>query len=664
MSFTSRAVTAVAASTVGVGTSVGVALHLATTGSPAAVGVTDWWLMAVAGAVAYGGTGTWLSWARPGLNVAWVLLSIGVLCALSMVALEYGVLGLERTGMPLADLSLWLGNWVWAVALLPVAAIVPLLLPDGRLPSTRWAFALGGGVLSVVAAGAQWALTPYGSWSSSLADAGAVNPVGTALVTQQPAATVLILLVLSGPVLGSAALVARWRRASGTTRQQLKWILMGVAATLALFAGGFVAGPTVTALAMLPLPSGIVVAVLRYGLWKVDVVIGQALVYAALMVCVVLVYVTVVGLLGGLLGRTTGAPILATALVAVAVEPLHRRLRGLVNKVLHGSADDPLTALSRLGSRLESAQDPSTVAEQLLPELVGSAATSLHLPYVGVVLVDGTGVHHGTRESPVEELPLRYAGNDVGRLVVSPAGATLDRRTRSRLTLLAGQVSVAAHSVLLAHALSASREEAVRAREEERRRLYRDLHDGLGPALAALALNVEAAREALGRDHERTAALLDRVLPRLKATVSEVRGVVHGLRPEALDDLGLTAAVGELAAGFTGPRLSVRLEAEHDMSGLPAATEVAAYRIVAEALSNVSRHAQARHAVVTMVRDGEEMHLNVQDDGRGLGPGSVAGIGLASMTRRAQEVGGRLGVGPGVGGRGTSVFAVLPGTVR
>lgn len=660
MSIGSKATTALTTLVTAGATGAGVALHVANRGAPMTDGVTDWWLMGLAGAVAFGGTGAWLTWLRPRLNIGWVLLMVGVMSAISMLTLEYGVLGLQRDGLPLATASLWIGNWLWATTLLPVAAVVPLLLPEGRLPSRAWRWALAMGVVSVLTAGAQWAFTPYESWSPSLARAGAANPVGTTQVSHPLVATVLTVLILLGPILSLAGLVTRWRGSTATTRQQLKWILMGTVATLLVFAGGFVAGPAVTALAMLPLPLAILVAALRYGLWDVDLVISRSLVYAALTVCIIGVYVAVVGALGGLLGRTTGAPILATALVAVAVEPLHRRLRSLVNRMVHGSTEDPLTSLSRLGSRLESAQDPSTVGEQLLPQLVASTAGTLHLPSAGVELADGSVIEHGSRGAVVERLPLVYGGGTVGSLVVSPRSSGLTRRDRDRLARLAEQVSVAAHSVLLAHALRRSKEQLVTTREEERRRLYRELHDGLGPSLAALALNVEVARDVLREDADRATELLDRALPRLKGTVSDVRSVVLGLRPPTLDDLGLAGAVRELAAGFAGPTLTVRVEDDDDLSGLPAATEVATYRIVAEALTNVGRHAGATRVTVRLSRSGDEVHVSVVDDGAGLGPERGEGVGLASMTGRAAEVGGRLGFGPGRDGRGTAVRAVLP----
>ncbi len=665
MTAAARATTACLTVVAVVLTTAGLVLHHETGSSALAAGVSDWWLMGVAGAVAFGGTGAWVVVAQPRQVIGWLFLAMGAASAVSLAATEYGLWSLSggaRSGGGAAPL-LWLGNWLWIAAILPVAAVVPLLLPDGRLPSRRWRPALAAGVVSVVAGSVSFAFTSYSSTTPALVGIGLRNPVRVAALERPEVSALLTLMILLGPVIAVAGLVVRWRRSRGATRQQLKWVLVGVGAAVALFGLGFVLGPTASALAMLPLPLGVVVAVLRYRLWDVDVVISRSLVYGALMVCVVVVYVAVVGVLGELAGRTTGAPILATALVAVAVEPVHRRLRALVNRGVHGSTEDPLAALAGLGQRLAAAEDPETVTDRLLPHLVASTARSLHLPHVGVVLSDGTTVEHGRRGERAEELALTYAGTSVGSLVATPRAGGLDGRTRSRLERLADQVAVAAHSVLLASQLRRSREEAVGAREEERRRLFNDLHDGLGPSLAALALTVEVARDSLATDPDRTGALLDRALPRLRSTVEEVRSVVHGLRPPALDDLGLEGALRELAAGFAGPALAVRIECDPgpgELAGLPAATEVATYRIVAEALTNASRHAQAGSVVVRVRRDGDEVRVEVEDDGRGLDPHDVAGLGIASMTGRAEEAGGRLGVGPGVEGRGTAVRAVLP----
>jgi signal transduction histidine kinase len=364
----------------------------------------------------------------------------------------------------------------------------------------------------------------------------------------------------------------------------------------------------------------------------------------------------VVAVVGGVLGATTGAPIVATAAVAVLALPLHRRLAELVNRLVHGEPEEPFAVLRRLGARLAAAQDDATVAEQVLPDVVAALARAMRLPYVAVQLADGTEVARGRRPADVTQLPLVYAGTDVGRLVVARQDGRMDSvrgvRDAKVLAALAEQAAVAVHTVVLARDLRRSRELTVTAREEERRRLYRDLHDGLGPSLAALALQVETARDLVGRDDDRAGRLLDQVRAHLKDTVGEVRTVVHGLRPPALDDLGLADAVRELAGRFGGIMtvdVTIDLE-EAAATELPAAVEVAAYAITGEALANVARHAGAGSSSVRLEREDGWLVVAVTDDGRGIPVDASPGVGLVSMRRRAEELGGTLEVVPAVDG--------------
>jgi signal transduction histidine kinase len=251
-------------------------------------------------------------------------------------------------------------------------------------------------------------------------------------------------------------------------------------------------------------------------------------------------------------------------------------------------------------------------------------------------------VARGDRPSAVTQLPLVYAGTDVGRLLVTARPDGPGGRDSHALAALAEQAAVAVHTVVLARDVRRSRELAVAAREEERRRLYRDLHDGLGPSLAALALQVETARDLVGTDADRAGRLLDRVGAHLKDTVTEVRTVVHGLRPPALDDLGLADALRELGGRFDGP-MSVDVTVDAGTE-LPAAVEVAAYAITSEALANAARHAGAGSASVRLERDAGWLVVAVTDDGCGLRPDARPGVGLVSMRRRAEELGGTLEV--------------------
>jgi two-component system, NarL family, sensor kinase len=376
-------------------------------------------------------------------------------------------------------------------------------------------------------------------------------------------------------------------------------------------------------------------------------------------VAVLAVFVATVTVLGGLLGRTTGAPIVATALVAVLVEPLLRRLRTLVNRLVYGEREDPYAVLSRLGARLEATQDESAVTERLLPDVAAAVAGSLRLPYAALELADGSRVEHGTPTSRLEARSLTYGEHDVGRLVVGIDARGLGRRESRALDDLAGQAAVAAHTVLLARELNRSREALVSAREEERRRLYRDLHDGLGPSLAALALQVETARDLVDDDPGRAAGVLDRALPRLKGVVGDVREVVTGLRPPALDDLGLEGALRELAGRFATVSTAVDFGAD-PLGGLPAAVEVAAYRIAAEALTNAARHSGAGRVDVRLERRPAALMLRVEDDGRGFEQPGRRGVGLESMQARASELGGTCTITSGPARRGTVVAVCLP----
>jgi two-component system, NarL family, sensor kinase len=225
-------------------------------------------------------------------------------------------------------------------------------------------------------------------------------------------------------------------------------------------------------------------------------------------------------------------------------------------------------------------------------------------------------------------------------------------------------VAVALHAVLLSQELQRSRERLVAAREEERRRLRRDLHDGLGPILTAVTLKADAARSVLAAAPDRTDALLAELRGDAKQAIGDLRRIIYDLRPAPLDELGLLGALGEQVDRFGHQGLLVTLQAPPALPVLPAAVEVAAYRIVTEALTNAARHAHASRASVTVsVADG--FCLEVQDDGTAAtanGHGWRPGVGLVSMAERVAEVGGTLQAGPTpAGGR---VHAMLPLELR
>lgn len=617
----------------------------------------SFWLLGALGAVANGGTGAIVGARSRVERIPYVLGAIGLGQGLSLVLTEYALLGPG----PLDWAALWIGSWLWAPSLVASAVLLPLLLPDGALPSARWRPALVVSILALALTVLTWALTPYELQDFPLRLRNLQNPVGIAAVASPVVLGVGLALTLLAVVLALASVAARWRTSTGERRQQLKWLLVGGGATVVVFAAGFLipqpVGEFVSALAVIPIPAACGVAALRHRLWDVDLVVSVGLRYATLSVVVIAVYATVVSLLGA----ASGAPVVATAVVALVLLPLHSRLQRWTNRLVHGEPDDPTTALARLGERLEATSDPADVADRLLPEVVARIARLLHAPYVAIDLADGGVVSAGEPPHAVDRIPLRYGGAEVGELQLARRHRSL--RETQRLEQLGRQAAVAVHSVLLTREARRARQLVVSAREEERRRLRWDLHDGIAPSIAALALQAETARDLVSQDPAAATQILDRLVPRLNGAVADVRSLVHELRPPTLDELGLAGAVRELAARFAGPGRAVDAQVG-DVEGLPAAVDLAAYRIVSEAMSNAVRHGGATAIEVRLRRERDWLRVEVIDDGTGIDPDATPGVGLASMRARAEELGGSFTAKPGEHGAGTTISALLPLSVE
>ncbi|HSJ20252.1 MAG TPA: histidine kinase [Nocardioidaceae bacterium] len=639
----------------------GAVLH-AVNASAGRVVEPSFWLMGLAAALAYGGAALVLR-ASPARWLHLVLGAVGLMQGVALVATEWS---LAAPDLPATVWLVWLGSWAWAPAYVAVVTVLPLLLPEGTLPSRGWRPAMWLAGAAVVLVAGFWAFTPYELQDHPEPLAAWTNPVGVAALGSGPWPALLGAGLVGAVVTAVASLVVRWRRAAATERQQLKWVLLGVGATVLLLAAGRVVPAEVAGalvgLAMLPLPAAVVAAALRHGLWGVDLVISRTLVYVGLAVVVATGYVAASRVLGEVLGGGTTAQVLAAVGVALLVLPLHTWLRRGVNQLVHGGAEEPLAVLVRTGDRLEAATSPDDLADRVFPSVVEQVSRSLHARGVVLELRDGTVTRHGAdAPDPASALavPLVYAGETLGTLSAWRPGGFGWGEQRV-MEDLARQAAVAVHTVLLAREARLARETTVLAREEERRRLRRDLHDGVGPALAALALQVETARDLVVDDPSAAAALLDRLVPRVNATVADVRAVVHDLRPPMVDELGLAGAVREMASAMSTSRTRVRSEVA-DLGDLPAAVEVAAFRIAGEAVTNAVRHAGASLVDVHLVRVAGALRLEVRDDGSGRDGRAPEGVGTGSMAARAEELGGR--VETSTGGWGTSVVAVLPSEV-
>lgn len=617
----------------------------------------SFWLLSALGALAYGGVGAVLARRSRVPRIPLVLGLIGLGQALALVCREYALLG----AVPLDELALWLGSWLWAPSYIASAALLPLLLPDGSLPSRRWRPAFALSIAALAAQAVNWALLPYDLQDVPLVVRELTNPVGLTVAASPAVVAPITLLTVAAAALALASVAVRWRASTGDRRQQLKWLLVGGAATVVVFALGFVipqpVGEYVAALGALPIPLACGIAALRHRLWDVDLVVSVGLRYTMLSAVIIAVYSAVVALLGA----STGAPVIATVVVAVVLLPLHSLLQRWTNRLVFGESDDPVTALARLGDRLEATSDPADVADRLLPEVAARVSSLLQSPYAAIRSADGVIVEHGDRPDDVDRVALRYGGAEVGVLELTPRARS--RAEARRLDQLARQAAVAVHSVLLTREARRSRQLIVAAREEERRRLRWDLHDGVGPAIAGLALQAETARDLVADDPLAATAILDRLVPRLNGAVADVRAIVHELRPPTLDELGLAGAVRELATRFAvrGRRVDADVS---ELGELPAAVDLAAYWIISEALANTARHSDARTIRVAVRRDGRWLRLEVADDGTGIDADAPAGVGLASMRARAEEVNGHCTIGPAADGSGVVVAARLPLTLE
>jgi signal transduction histidine kinase len=635
---------------------------------------------------------------QPRNPVGWIFCAVGLLEMVAAFTQVYALhsLLLAPDRLPGGPVAAWLQNWIWTVSFGLLLVFLPLLFPAGRLASPRWrplAWLAGGAIASLFFAAAFHAGPVWNS--DPLSDVQ--NPLGIQGFDTEgaffPVVALSFGLLLISMLAAAISVVFRLRLAVGEERQQVKWFAYFAGLLVALFVIQAIvrhilsaSTPTfevawglawVVAYAGLPIATGL--AILKYRLYDIDLIINRTLVYGALTAGTVGLYVLLVGYLGALFqaGGNILLSLLATGLVAVLFQPLRDRLQRGVNRLMYGERDDPYAVLARLGQRLEATLAP----EAVLPTIVETVAQALRLPYAAIALRpddgrtaednrppsfgDGPAIAaaFGQPVSDLLRLPLAYQNEPIGELLLAPRarGEGFGPADRRLLDQLARQAGAAAHAVCLTDDLQRARERLVTAREEERRRLRRDLHDGLGPALAAQTLKAGSARALFRRDPVAADALLGELEAGIAAALADIRRLVHNLRPPALDEQGLVGAIRESAAQYGAQNangLRVAVEAPERLPPLPAAVEVAAFRIVQESVANVLRHARAHTCDIRLWLD-EALRVSVTDDGIGLPKERHAGVGLASMRERAEELGGTCLVEALPGG-GTRVLAELP----
>src|SRR5215207_9540779 len=640
--------------------------------------------------------------------IGWLFCGMGVLYDAGRFTGAYADYALaENFAFPGGEYVAWFSSCLWFAGL-PLGVFLVLLFPEGRLSSRRWRIVAWAAIF-----GAALATLGFGFMPDYLivTHPYVENPfpvmgvIGGGLTTYELFGASRFLgmtLLLTSSLAALFSLFVRLHHTRGNERQQIKWFLFA-AVPLTVFLGLFelsliitnltydfltydflnrmadivscrctspLAGQALNAvqlvavLALLCIPIFTYIAILRHRLYDIDVVINRTLVYGALSACVIGIYVLAVVALGALFQAqgNLAVSLAATGLVAVLFQPIRSRLQRGVNRLMYGERDEAYAVISRLGRRLETTLAPDTV----LPTLVETIAQALKLPYAAILLKEGEGFRtaaaYGSPRGEPETLPLVYQREEIGRLVLSPRapGEAFSEADRSLLEDLARQAEVAVHAVRLTSDLQHSRERLVTTREEERRRLRRDLHDGLGAQLAGLNVQAGTLRRLIPTDPDVADELVVELREELRSAIADIRRLVYDLRPPALDDLGLVESLRRLAEhyGLEGQQPQVLVEAPEDLPRLPAAVEVAVYRIMQEALTNVARHARAQSCVVRLAVN-DDVVLEIVDDGVGLPVQRSAGVGLSSMLERASELGGSCIVGPVPKG-GTRVLIRLP----
>jgi signal transduction histidine kinase len=521
-----------------------------------------------------------------------------------------------------------------------------LLFGDGRLPSRRWrpvaalllvtmgAVALHGmldpGTLDVIDT-AEPVANPLGipaswTWLDVLGAGGLAVPFGVVagmMAVHKRAA--------HRPEPGMRA--AQWA-ARGLAANFVLWVLLATAGA------GLAQGPVYAAtftISIAAFAAAAAVALLRHRVLEVDLLLRRAFIVVGVTAVSFTAFAIVFAVVGALAGDGPAALGAGLVVVMLAV-PVRVRVREWVDRLLYGHRDVS-TAVARMSREFDTDGEPGDA----LPGLARAVAETLGAS--GVLLEpDGrlglaTTRIGGVPAQPALERELRHRGRSLGRLTLGARapGETYAPSDLALADMLSAQLSLALDAVALATQLQLSRGQIVTAREEERRRLRRDLHDGLGPALAGVALTLQAAQNTGG---PAAGELVSGARRQIEDVVGEIRRIVHELRPPILDDLGLAAAI-RAHADRLAP-LAVELDMPDPRVPLSAATELAVYRIATEALTNVVRHAHANNCHVTLHSDRDETVLEVSDDGRGLDPSADPGVGLRSMRERAAELGGHV----------------------
>jgi signal transduction histidine kinase len=616
--------------------------------------------------------------------IGWLFLVAGLALGVGTFSRGYALRALEVDpgSLPAGRLLAWLSGWVWAIPIC-VLPILFLLFPTGHVPSRRWRqVAWFEGTLLVFVTASSMLLASV-SWARPFAIESEIRESAFGSL----AMVLFLIFIIALPVaflLSFVALARRFARSRGDERLQLKWVVTAAGLVAVTFMATIftnkVGAQVLFDLALLFLFAAIGIAILKYRLYEIDILINRAVVYGGLAVFITAVYVLLVAVIGAFIGATEGLALVATAIVAVAFQPVRARAQAIANRVVYGKRATPYEVLSEFSERVAetySIEDVLPRMARILAEGTGAIRTEVWLRVGSELRPAASWPEGGTSASPVaitgDALPtmpsvsrvaaatsvaqVRHQGVLLGALtVIKPPMEPLTPGEEKLLTDLASQAGLVLRNVALLSDLRASRQRLVAAQDEERRRLERNLHDGAQQQLVALSVKQRLVGELIGKDPDKATSMITELQEDTAAALDTLRDLARGIYPQVLADRGLPAA---LEAQIR--RTPVPVDLRPDGIGRHAQEiEAAVYFCCLEALQNVSKYANASRAEIRLEVDGPWLTFGVQDDGAGFDPAQTKlGTGLQGMSDRLEALGGGLEI-RSEPGRGTTIAGRIP----
>ncbi len=622
-------------------------------------------------------------------TIGLILLGASALTAFSFMSGEVITYAIDhgQTGPWLAVFGL-LSTYGWLFGLLPTVFFLPLIFPDGRLPSPRWRPFLWFIVGFLVFLGIDLTLGEP-TLTGSTEAASIANPLYVDAIGQLPSLDAVMAVLFPGIFIASVvSLILRFRRSAGAERLQIKWVVFGLlVAVVGIVATSFTSEETiltsiVSGGAFLMFPLSIGVAVLGFHLYDLDVVVRKTLIYGAFVLFATLIYLGLVVGLGAWLGQDNSfLTMVAAVVVALTFQPARARLTRFANRVVYGKRATPYEVLSEFSERVGEAyadEDVLPRMARILGEGIGADRADVWLAVDQELLDVAVWPGDVARLAPIalpngsvptipgvdRVYPVESAGELLGALAIrKPASDPVTPSDEKLIADLAGQAGLVLRNVRLNEELrvrfeelKAAQKRLVSAQDEGRRRLERNIHDGAQQQLVALAVKLKLADNLIERDATKAHELLEQIQLETHAALEDLRDLARGIYPPLLADKGLPAA---LDAQGRKSGLPVTLHAE-GVGRYPQAVEAAVYFSCLEALQNVAKYAEASEIVITLADQGERISFTVADDGRGFDPSaSRNGTGLQGIADRLGALEGRFDVTSSPG-RGTTLEGSLP----